>query len=326
MKDSYGREINYMRLSITDKCNYRCKYCMPEEGIPDLGHDQILRYEELEAIVKASVELGIHKFRLTGGEPLVRKGIVGFVRRLKSIPDVTELTMTTNGSLLESLAKPLKEAGLDRVNISLDSLKPEKFKEITRCGDLADVLAGIKASRDVGFSPIKLNVVTMKGFNDDEIIDFVQLTKEEDVEVRFIELMPFNGNKDIDYKYISSQEILAKLPDLKLVEKPSHESGVAQLYSYPGNKGYVGFISPFSHCFCPQCNKVRVTSDGKLKTCLHSNSEHDLKPSLEVDSNGEFDIEKIKKSLEKAIMAKEECHHLQPGKATVDRNMNKIGG
>ncbi len=326
MKDSYGREINYMRLSITDKCNYRCKYCMPEEGIPDLGHDQILRYEELETIVKASVELGIHKFRLTGGEPLVRKGIVDFVKRLKSIPGVVELTMTTNGALLERLAKPLKAAGLDRVNISLDSLNHHKFNEITRCGDLKDVLAGIKASKEAGFSPIKLNVVTMKGFNDDEIHDFAQLTMEEAFEVRFIELMPFKGNKDINYEYISSEEILAKLPELRPVEASFHESGVAQLYSFPGSQGYIGFISPFSHCFCPNCNKVRITSDGKLKTCLHSNYEHDLKASLIPDANGEFDIGKVKKSIEKAIMAKEECHHLEPGKATVERNMNKIGG
>jgi len=326
MKDSYGREINYMRLSITDKCNYRCKYCMPEEGIPDLGHDQILRYEELEAIVKASVELGIHKFRLTGGEPLVRKGIVEFVRRLKSIPGVTELTMTTNGALLGDLAKPLKAAGLDRVNISLDSLRHTRFKEITRCGDLNDVLAGINASTAAGFSPIKLNVVTMKGFNDDEILDFVQLTMQHPFEVRFIELMPFSGNKDMNYGYISTEEIMAKLPALKPVKKPINESGVAQLYSYPGSKGYIGFISPLSDCFCPSCNKVRITSDGKLKTCLHSNNEYDLKPALIENSNGDFDIEKLKNSIEQAIMAKEECHHLQPGKATVERNMNKIGG
>ena len=326
MKDSYGREINYMRLSITDKCNYRCKYCMPEEGIPDLGHDQILRYEELEAIVMASVELGIHKFRLTGGEPLVRKGIVDFVKRLKSIPGVTELTMTTNGALLGDLAKPLKAAGLDRVNISLDSLRHTRFKEITRCGDLNDVLAGINAATAAGFSPIKLNVVTMKGFNDDEILDFVQLTMQHPFEVRFIELMPFSGNKEMNYGYISTDEIKEKLPALKPVEVTLHESGVAQLYSYPGSKGYIGFISPLSDCFCPTCNKVRVTSDGKLKTCLHSNNEYDLKPALIENSKGNFDIEKLKRSIEQAIMAKEECHHLQPGKATVVRNMNKIGG
>lgn len=325
MKDSYNREINYMRLSITDKCNYRCKYCMPEEGIPDLGHDKILRFEELEAIVKASVELGIHKFRLTGGEPLVRKGIVDFVRRLKAIPGVKELTMTTNGSLLGDLAKPLREAGLDRVNISLDSLRHTRFKEITRCGDLNDVFAGINASTAAGFSKIKLNVVTMRGFNDDEIIDFVQLTMQHPFEVRFIELMPFNGNKEIAYGYISSEEIKAKLPALRPVEG-DHDSGVAQLFTYPGSKGYIGFISPLSNCFCPTCNKVRITSDGKLKTCLHSNSEYDLMPSLKEKANGAFDIEKIKEAIKEAIMAKEECHHLQPGKATVNREMNKIGG
>jgi cyclic pyranopterin phosphate synthase len=299
---------------------------MPEEGIPDLGHDKILRYEELEAIVRASVELGIHKFRLTGGEPLVRKGIVDFVGRLKSIPGVKELTLTTNGALLGALAKPLKAAGLDRVNISLDSLNHQRFKEITRCGDLEDVLAGIEAAKKAGFSTIKLNVVTMKGFNDHEIMDFVQLTKEEPFEVRFIELMPFNGNRDIDYGYISSEEIMAKIPGLTAVEGSHSDSGVAQLYSLPASKGYIGFISPLSHCFCPNCNKVRITSDGKLKTCLHSNNEYDLKPALIEKTNGDFDIKKIKAFIEDAIMTKEECHHLEPGKATVERNMNKIGG
>ena len=299
---------------------------MPEEGIPDLGHDQILRYEELEAIVKASVELGIHKFRLTGGEPLVRKGIVNFVKRLKSIPGVTELTMTTNGALLGDLAKPLKDAGLDRLNISLDSLNPARFREITRCGDLKDVLEGIEAATKAGFSTIKLNVVTMKGFNDDEIMDFVHLTSEMPFEVRFIELMPFNANKDIDYGYISSEEIIGKIPGLIAVEESISDSGVAQLYSYPDSIGYIGFISPLSHCFCPDCNKIRITSDGKLKTCLHSNNEHDLKPYLIESSDGGFDIDGLRKSIEKAIMTKEECHHLEPGKATVNRNMNKIGG
>lgn len=326
MRDGYGREINYMRLSITDKCNYRCKYCMPEEGIPDLGHDQILRYEELEAIVKASVGLGINKFRLTGGEPLVRRGIVDFVALLRSIPGVTELVMTTNGALLAELAKPLKEVGLDRVNISLDTLRPTRFKEITRCGDLNDVLAGIAAAKAAGFSPIKLNVVTMKGFNDDEIMDFVELTLEDHFEVRFIELMPFKGNKDMSYGYISTEEIKGRIPALIPIDNPLYESGVAQLYSLPGAKGYIGFISPLSDCFCPTCNKVRITSDGELKTCLHSNREYDLRPYLKRTSKGDFDIELLKNSIEGAIMTKEECHHLEPGRATVDRNMNKIGG
>ena len=299
---------------------------MPEEGIPDLGHDQILRYEELEAIVKASVELGIHKFRLTGGEPLVRRGIVDFVKNLKSIPGVTELAMTTNGALLKDLAKPLRTAGLDRLNISLDSLRPTRFKEITRCGNLEDVLEGINVATVARFSPIKLNVVTMRGFNDDEIMDFVGLTMDHPYEVRFIELMPFSGNKDMPYGYISTEEIKAKLPLLSPIDKGSQEAGVAEMYSYPGSKGHIGFISPLSHCFCPSCNKVRITSDGKLKTCLHSNNEYDLKPFLKEDANGDFDIEKLKSFIEQAILTKEECHHLQPGKATVDRDMNKIGG
>ena len=166
----------------------------------------------------------------------------------------------------------------------------------------------------------------MRGFNDDEIMDFVGLTMDHPYEVRFIELMPFSGNKDMSYGYISTEEIKAKLPLLIPIDQGSQEAGVAEMYSYPGSKGHIGFISPLSHCFCPSCNKVRITSDGKLKTCLHSNNEYDLKPFLKEYANGNFDIEKLKSFIEQAILAKEECHHLQPGKATVDRDMNKIGG
>ncbi len=327
MIDHYGREIQYMRLSITDKCNYRCQYCMPEEGIPDVGHENILRFEEMEIIVRAATELGIHKFRLTGGEPLVRKGVVDFVKRLKEIPGVEELTMTTNGALLGDLAAPLKKAGLDRVNISLDSMRHSRFREITRLGNLDDVYAGINAATDAGLTPIKLNVVIMKGVNDDEIIDFVQLTMQHPFEVRFIELMPFSGNEPLSTQYMSRDDMMKMLPALRPVDAIPKETGVAELYTYPGARGRIGFISPLSHCFCGTCNKVRVTADGKLKTCLHSNQEFDLKPALRV---GEKDTtsrkDGVKKALEEGILSKEERHHLSPGKKSVDRNMNKIGG
>ena len=327
MMDYYGREIKYMRLSITDKCNYRCQYCMPEEGIPDVGHESILRYEELETIVQVATELGIHKFRLTGGEPLVRKGVVDFVKRLKEIPGVEELTMTTNGALLGDLATPLKKAGLDRVNISLDSLRHSRFREITRLGNLDDVFAGINAATDAGLTPIKLNVVIMKGINDDEIVDFVQLTMQHPFEVRFIELMPFSGNEQLSEQYMSREEMMKKLPALRPVNVSPEESGVAELYTYPGARGRIGFISPLSHCFCATCNKVRVTADGKLKTCLHSNQEHDLKQALREGANDPIHRKNmVKKALQEGILSKEERHHLEPGKKSVDRNMNKIGG
>lgn len=324
MIDRFGRNIEYMRLSITDKCNYRCIYCMPEEGVCDIGHENILRYEEFLIIVRAAVSLGIRKFRLTGGEPLVRKGVVDFVKRLKSIRGVEELTMTTNGSLLKSLAQPLKDAGLDRVNISLDSLRHTRFKLITRGGNLNDVFEGINSAWRAGLTPIKINTVVMKNFNDDEIMDFVQLTLQYPFEVRFIELMPFSGNENMDYQYISNEDIKAKLPALK---EAGANNGVAQLYTYPGALGKIGFISPLSHCFCESCNKVRVTADGKLKTCLHSNKEYDLSfPLKESAKNEEETFEIVKKKLEAGILGKEKRHKLLPGVKTVDRNMNKIGG
>jgi cyclic pyranopterin phosphate synthase len=300
---------------------------MPEEGIPDVGHENVLRYEELETIVGAATELGIKKFRLTGGEPLVRKGIVDFVRRLKEISGVEQLTMTTNGALLGDLALPLKRAGLDRVNISLDSLRHSRFREITRLGNLDDVYAGINAATEAGLTPIKLNVVVMKGMNDDEIIDFVQLTMQHPFEVRFIELMPFSGNESISGRYISREEMLEKLPALRPLTVPLEESGVAELYTYPGARGQIGFISPLSHCFCSTCNKVRVTSDGKLKTCLHSNQEYDLKTALRIEEKkGMTRKDAVKKAIQEGVLAKEERHHLVPGQKSVDRNMNKIGG
>ena len=328
MKDSFGREIKYMRISLTDKCNYRCKYCMPEEGIPDIGHEKILRFEDIERIAQAAVELGISKFRLTGGEPLVRRGIVDFVKKMKSIEGLRELTMTTNGSLLSSFAEDLAAAGLDRVNISLDTLRYSRFKEITRGGEIDDVVAGINAAVNAGLTPVKINVVMMKGFNDDEILDFLQLTFQHDYEIRFIEMMPFKGNDECEYLFISNDEIKAKLPALRPVPFHGEVNGVAELYKYPAAKGRIGFISAISDEFCSDCNKVRVTADGKLKTCLHSNNEYDLKKALSVyESQGEeAGKQAMLKVLTDAITAKEKKHTLRIGEPAIDRNMNRIGG
>jgi len=301
---------------------------MPEEGVKDLGHENILTLEEIERIVRTAASLGISKFRLTGGEPLVRKGIIELIKHLKVIPGVRELTMTTNGALLGDMAKDLKAVGLDRVNISLDTLNHTRFKSITRGGDLNDVIAGINAAVDAGLKPIKLNVVVMKEFNEDEIMDFVQMTFQHDYEIRFIELMPIGETAgQCEGGYVSNAQIKSRLPGLRPLsvnvdgEEEETAYGVAELYQYPGTRGKIGFISPMSDCFCPSCNKLRLTADGKLKTCLHSNHEVDLKMALNSEDEGE-----LKKTIEAAVLSKEEKHNLCEGAVPIERNMNKIGG
>lgn len=319
MKDSFGREIRYMRISVTDRCNLRCKYCMPEEGVENLGHDRILTFEDLERIVKASVELGIGKYRLTGGEPLARKGIVNLVERLSKIDGVAELAMTTNGTMLAEQAAALKSAGLDRVNISIDSLIYHKYEEITRGGDLDAAFAGVDAALKAGLTPLKLNVVAIEGFNDDEILNFVQLSINHPIDIRFIELMPVGRTgMNSDYRYLSCGEIKGRLPALIPLGK---QEGVAELYKYPESQGNIGFISPMSKLFCGSCDKIRLTADGKLKPCLHSNEEIDLN---EILKTGDDDL--LKETIRKAILRKGEKHHLNDGAKPVDRSMSQIGG
>ena len=318
MKDKFDREITYLRISVTDRCNLRCKYCMPADGVENIGHDKILSFENIQSIVKASAQLGITKFRITGGEPLVRKDIIDLVGNLSKIPGVQELVMTTNGILLPEKAAALKQAGLGRVNISLDTLNHTKFAEITRGGDLNKVIAGINAAVNAGLTPIKINVVALRNFNDDEIMDFVQLTLQHKYNIRFIELMPFSDTtKTKDSKYISNEEIKSKLPSLI----PLENQGVAEVFKYPEALGTIGFISAMSRHFCGNCNKIRLTADGKLKTCLHSNQEIDLN---EVLNTG--DEELLKETIKSAILHKEKRHHLNEVAQPITRNMNKIGG
>ena len=319
MKDSFGREINYMRISVTDRCNLRCKYCMPEEGVEKLGHDRILSFEDIQRIVKAAAELGISKFRLTGGEPLARKGIVNLVERLAAIEGVKELAMTTNGTMLAEHAEALKKAGLNRVNVSVDSLIYHKYEEITRGGDLDAAFEGINAALQAGLTPLKLNVVVMEGFNDDEILNFIQLSINHPIDIRFIELMPVGqAAEKSGYRYLSGEEIKKKLPSLISLNK---QDGVATLYRYPEALGTIGFISPISNQFCGDCNKIRLTADGKLKPCLHKNQEIDL---VEVLKSG--DDELLKESIRNAILSKGEHHDLNNGAKPVDRGMSQIGG
>ena len=318
MKDSFGREINYLRISLTDRCNLRCKYCMPECGVDKLEHKDILSLEEIYEITKSFVALGVNKIRLTGGEPLVRKGIVELISKISKLHGVRDIAMTTNGILLKRFAKDLKDAGLNRVNLSLDTLDPVKYKEITRGGDIEDFFAGIEEAKRVGLNPIKINSVLIGGFNDSEIERLVDLTMDEDIDVRFIELMPIGEAASwAEEKFVSNDTILKKIKSLKQVERKD-PSSPAVYYKLPGAKGRVGIINPISCKFCQDCNRVRLTSEGMLKLCLHSNKEIDLKKALREG----VDLESF---ILESILKKEESHHLEDGEY-IDKNMNQIGG
>ena len=280
LQDGYNRRIDYLRISITDRCNMRCIYCMPEDGISECPHEDVLRYEELDMIVDAALQNGINKFRLTGGEPLVRKGIVEFITGLAKKKGVQDIALTTNGMLLEEFALPLKQAGLSRVNVSVDSLNPELFRKITRTDSLDNVMRGIDAALAVGLKPVKINTVAMKE-NFSEVGDFVALTMRRDLHIRFIEFMPIgNSIKWAEEGYISSDHIMQVIEDKygKLDHlKKMCGSGPAVYYKLPGAIGTIGFISAMSHHFCKECNRLRLTADGKLRACLTRDDEIDVK-------------------------------------------------
>ena len=315
MKDRYGRTIKYLRLSVTDLCNCRCVYCMGENGVPRLPHSAILSFEEIEEIVRAAVSLGVTKVRLTGGEPLVRRGIDELVRRLRGIEGVEELAMTTNGARLAEYAARLKSAGLDRLNVSLDTLDPEKFRRITRIGELRDTLDGLDAARRAGFERIKLNTVLMGGVNDDEIAEIAALAKDGAFDVRFIELMPIGECTDWDRRrFLPAERVLEYLPKGERV--PS--DGVAELWRPAGFRGTVGLIRPLSHRFCADCDRIRVTADGCLKPCLHSAREIPLR-----EKHGET----LVRTIAEGMQTKPREHHMADGHASESRRgMNRIGG
>ena len=314
MLDGCGRTIDYLRLSVTDLCNYRCRYCMPEEGISKRDHRDILSLEELSEIAEACVHCGVKKIRLTGGEPLVRRGVLELCRQLRAIPGLQELCLTTNGSLLPHLAAPLREAGLDRLNISLDTLKPKRFAQMTRRGQLSDVLAGIEAAEAAGFRDLKFDTVLIGGFNDDEIEDFISLTREHPWEMRFIELMPMGPCAEWQKScFLPGDAVLKRVPSLQQIES----SGVARRYRLPGAQGTVGLISPVNHDFCSQCRRIRVTADGKLKGCLHSAEELPLRG---------LHGAQLEEAIRQGILHKPERHHLAERRSDTPRNMNQIGG
>ncbi len=327
LKDTFGRTITYLRISVTDRCNFRCVYCMPPEGVTWQPHETMLRYEEIAEIVKVAAENGITDIRLTGGEPLIRGDICKLVAMIRAIPQIKDISLTTNGLLLEKYAQELKQAGLTRVNISLDTLDAEKFSRLTRGGSFEKTWRGIIAAEAAGLMPIKLNSVVIRGANDSEIIDLAKLSIEKPWEIRFIELMPVRnqafwgeGFLPPEKAYVSVKEMQQMLSSLNLVEETrKNGNGPAHSFRIPGAVGTIGFISPIGEKFCKDCNRLRLTSDGNLRPCLLSDKEVPLREAIREGKD-------ILPLLHEAILIKPEGHHLEDQVSPSGRCMMQIGG
>ena len=333
MKDSHGRTIDYLRISLTERCNLRCIYFMPDEGVEQMSHEDILRIEEIEEAVRVAATMGITRVRLTGGEPLVRKGVVDLIRSIKNTPGIEHIAMTTNGVLLPRMADELKEAGLSRVNISLDTLDPAQFSMITRRGKLEDALAGIRAALDVGFDPVKINAVTVRSLNQDYLA-FAKLSIENPLHVRFIEYMPVGESSGSSGCGWGKEDVVPSEELIEIIDERAQAEGLgalipaggarpegwgpARYYTFEGALGTVGFISPLSRHFCSECNRLRLTADGKLRPCLFSDVEFDLRDALRAN-----DTEAAKAVFAEALGAKPDDHHDKVG---TERGMSQIGG
>ena len=314
MLDSFGRSVDYLRISVTDRCNYRCVYCMEACGIRKREHSQVLSFEEITEIVAAAAALGVRKLRLTGGEPLVRRGLPELCRMLRAVPGILELDLTTNGSLLPKLASELRSAGVDRLNISLDTLDPARFRQITRLGCLEDVLEGLRAAEEAGFQDTKIDTVLLGGLNTDEIPALAGLTRTMPVTVRFIELMPMSGTALLPpERFVTAEAVLRALPQLI----PEGSSGVAELYRLPGAPGAVGLIRPMSRPFCDACSRLRLTAAGGLRPCLHSDSEIPVR-----GLHGEA----LTEAILQAAAAKPRGHTLRGAENAAKKPMHEIGG
>jgi len=322
LSDSFQRPIDYLRISVTDRCNLRCIYCMPAEGVHLMSHGDILSYEEIYAVAEAAAQLGIKKVRITGGEPLVRAGLPKLVQMLAQIDAIDDISLTTNGILLAHYAAELKSAGLRRVNISLDTLKPDRFKYITRGGNPGEVLEGIEAAKSVGLNPTKINVVVMSGINDDELLDFAAKTVTEEWHVRFIEHMPFTEDTT-NSSFVSVEEMRQRLAVLGKLEPCSFKgNGPAKYFRLPQAKGTIGFITPVSEHFCFHCNRLRLTADGKLRPCLLSDEEIDLRQPL----RSGISSANLKRLIKKAVASKPLRHRLAEGRVPQDRPFSQVGG
>ncbi len=333
MKDGHGRVIDYLRISLTDRCNFRCIYCMPEKGVVQMSHEQILRIEEIERAVRVAAGIGIKSIRLTGGEPLVRKGVVDLVSAIANTPGIENVSMTTNGVLLPSMAQDLKAAGLSRVNISLDTLDPDQFRMVTRTGRLEDTLAGIDAALSVGFDPVKINAVSVRSL-DQDFLGFARLSVDRPLHVRFIEYMPVGESSGVDGCGWGKADVIASEELFNTINERAREQGLPELvaagdhrplgwgparyYAFPGAQGTVGFISPLSRHFCSECNRLRLTADGKLRPCLFSDVEYDLRTALRAE-----DDEAARDVFLEALGAKPDDHHDKVG---TERTMSQIGG
>ncbi len=325
IRDQYSRVIDYLRISVIDRCNLRCVYCMPSAGIEPLDHTAILSYEEITRIARIAAGIGVTRIRLTGGEPLIRKNLVHLISSIAEINGIEDISLTTNGQMLGSMADLLAEAGLGRVNVSLDSLKPDRYREITRGGDLDAALAGITAAEKAGLNPVKINMVPINGLNDDEIEDFARLTLNGPTHVRFIEYMPIGATRFwSEAKYIPTDSIKERVEKIGPLEAVKiRRNGPARYFRFAGAPGVIGFISPLTHHFCSYCNRLRLTSDGKLRPCLFSETEIDLRSALRC---GAADSE-IERLLRLGVEIKPDRHELSGEKISHSRKpMSKIGG
>ncbi len=328
INDAFNRPINYLRISVTDRCNLRCVYCMPPGGVAACAHADVLTYEEIETVVRAAAMLGLSKVRLTGGEPLVRAGFVELVRKLAAVPGIDDVALTTNGILLAAQARELAAAGLRRVNVSLDTLRPERFAKLTRADALPRVLEGIAAAQAAGLAPVKINTVVVRGLNDDEVADIARTTIEREWHVRFIELMPLGESAEwADQGYVPTAEIRAAVETLGPLAPagqaaPAAGAGPARYFRLPGARGTVGFISPVSEHFCFHCNRLRLTADGRLRPCLLREDEIDLRTALRAGAG----IAAVADLIAQAVRLKPEGHQLARGNAPAGRTMSQIGG
>jgi cyclic pyranopterin phosphate synthase len=334
LTDNFSRVIDYLRISITDKCNLRCIYCMPSDGVVPAKQSDLLTDEEILRITKIAAQLGVKKIRLTGGEPLIRKNVIPLISSLKLIPGIEDLSLTTNGILLEQQAEFLVKAGLDRVNISIDSFKPERYREITRGGNLDAVMRGLREAEQRGLIPVKINMVPVRGLNEDEILDFARLTLDAGYHVRFIECMPTGGGGFWSpEKYIATDEIRQTIETLGPLESVrARKNGPSRYYRLKGAKGVIGFISALTNHFCEDCNRLRLTADGKLRPCLFSETEIDLRSVIRSGASDE----EISRQLKLAVEVKPKEHQLNdteflqqashPTSDSVKRPMSKIGG
>lgn len=323
--DPFGRTVDYLRLSVTDRCNFRCTYCMAED-MTFLPRQQILSLEELRDAASAFVELGVRKIRLTGGEPLIRRDILKLVGSLAALPGLDELTMTTNGAYLPKMAQPLKDAGMSRINISIDSLKPERFKELTRVGELEQVIAGIDAAGAAQFKKIKLNAVILAGFNDDEVLDLAQFAVDRGMDISFIEEMPLgeiSSHKRVNTQITSSQIREQLESKFTLTDSAETTGGPSRYARVASSESKIGFISPMSNNFCESCNRVRMTAEGRLLLCLGNEHSLDLREILRAHPG---DAELLKSSIITAIADKPERHYFDPEQVDIVRFMNMTGG